>query len=72
VAGLLGKSSAGGTLLTSDEDVAYALLDEVGVAAVHGSAFGLGPYIRIAYALDDDSLRQACEAIQRFCRLSTV
>jgi aspartate aminotransferase len=72
VTGLIGKSTAGGTLLTSDEDVAYALLDEAGVAVVHGSAFGLGPYIRIAYALDDDSLRQACEAIQRFCRLSTV
>ena len=34
---------------------------------VHGSAFGLGPYIRIAYALDDVSLRRACEAIRTFC-----
>ncbi|MDP9032580.1 MAG: aminotransferase class I/II-fold pyridoxal phosphate-dependent enzyme, partial [Pseudomonadota bacterium] len=50
-----------------DEDVALALLDEANVAVVHGSAFGLGPYIRIAYSLDDKSLRQACEAIRGFC-----
>ena len=54
-------------MLSTDEDVALALLDEAGVAVVHGSAFGLGPYIRIAYALDDAVLRRACEAIRRFC-----
>lgn len=66
--GILGRTTAAGTLLTTDEDVAGALLDEANVAVVHGSAFGLGPYIRIAYALDTDSLRQACEAIQQFCK----
>ncbi|WDH32867.1 pyridoxal phosphate-dependent aminotransferase [Pseudomonas chlororaphis] len=66
-AGLIGRNSPGGRLLASDEDVAHALLDEADVAVVHGSAFGLGPYIRIAYALDDSSLHQACEAIRRFC-----
>ncbi|MBP1143217.1 aspartate aminotransferase [Pseudomonas sp. PvP027] len=50
-----------------DEDVAHALLDEADVAVVQGSAFGLGPYIRIAYALDEASLTQACEAIHAFC-----
>ncbi|RMN50146.1 aspartate aminotransferase [Pseudomonas syringae] len=66
-AGLIGRTSAGGRVLHTDEDVAYALLDEADVAVVHGSAFGLGPYIRIAYALDDASLRRACEAIRTFC-----
>lgn len=66
--GLIGKATPAGTVLHTDEDVAIALLEEAGVAVVHGSAFGLGPYIRIAYALDDASLRRACEAIQRFCR----
>ncbi|MBS0466172.1 MAG: pyridoxal phosphate-dependent aminotransferase [Proteobacteria bacterium] len=65
---LIGKTTQAGTRLNSDEDVVNALLDEAGVATVHGSAFGLGPYIRIAYALDDVSLRQACEAIQKFNR----
>jgi aspartate aminotransferase len=66
-AGLIGRTSPGGRVLHTDEDVAHALLDEADVAVVHGSAFGLGPYIRIAYALDDASLRRACEAIRTFC-----
>ncbi|KRP45777.1 aspartate aminotransferase [Pseudomonas libanensis] len=66
-AGLIGRISPAGRVLHTDEDVAHALLDEADVAVVHGSAFGLGPYIRIAYALDDASLRQACEAIRMFC-----
>ncbi|WP_028207562.1 pyridoxal phosphate-dependent aminotransferase [Paraburkholderia nodosa] len=66
-AGLIGKTTRGGAYLKDDEAVANALLDETGVATVHGSAFGLGPYIRIAYALDDVSLRHACAAIQNFC-----
>ncbi|MGU9824921.1 pyridoxal phosphate-dependent aminotransferase [Pseudomonas sp. LF090] len=66
-AGLLGRTTPAGTRLQTDEDVAHALLDEANVAVVHGSAFGLAPYLRIAYALDDDALQQACEAIRRFC-----
>ncbi|MDC7690960.1 pyridoxal phosphate-dependent aminotransferase [Vogesella indigofera] len=64
---LLGKTSPAGKLLASDEDVAMALLNEAGVAVVQGSAFGLAPYIRIAYALDDAALQQACAAIGEFC-----
>ena len=66
-AGLLGRTTPAGKRLQTDEDVAHALLDEANVAVVHGSAFGLAPYLRIAYALDDDALLQACEAIRRFC-----
>ncbi|HDR9882400.1 TPA: pyridoxal phosphate-dependent aminotransferase [Burkholderia cenocepacia] len=65
--GLIGKTTRAGVHLDSDEAVVNALLDEAGVATVHGSAFGLGPYIRIAYALDDKSLARACAAIQDFC-----
>ena len=65
--GLIGRTTPAGTLLRTDEDVAGALLDEANVAVVHGSAFGLAPYIRIAYALDIDSLRDACQAIRQFC-----
>lgn len=70
--GLIGRDSPGGRRLLSDDDVALALLEEASVAVVHGSAFGLGPYIRIAYALDDGALRQACLAIRDFCRSTRV
>ncbi|MFF5864448.1 pyridoxal phosphate-dependent aminotransferase [Pseudomonas sp. NPDC012596] len=65
--GLIGKRSPAGCELINDEAVALALLEEANVAVVQGSAFGLSGYLRIAYALDDDSLRAACQAIHRFC-----
>jgi aspartate aminotransferase len=70
--GLIGKTTRAGTHLGNDEAVVNALLDEAGVATVHGSAFGLGPYIRIAYALDDQSLLRACSSIQDFCQTLTA
>lgn len=44
----------------------YRMMDRVAERRAAG-AFGLGPYIRIAYALDDRSLSQACEKIRDFC-----
>lgn len=67
-AGLIGGTTPTGTLLRTDEDVSNALLDERGIGVVPGSAFGLGPYLRIAYAIDDASLRAACAAIDAFAR----
>jgi len=66
--GLIGKRSPAGRELVNDEAVALALLEEANVAVVQGSAFGLPGYLRIAYALDDESLRAACQAIHRFCQ----
>ena len=64
---LLGKTTPAGKVLENDEDVAIALLEEANVAVMQGSAFGLGPYIRIAYALHEKTLRDACDAIEKFC-----
>jgi aspartate aminotransferase len=66
-AGLIGKQSAGGRLLKTDEDFITALLEEEGVAVVHGSAFGLAPHFRISYATSNDILEDACHRIQRIC-----
>jgi aspartate aminotransferase len=66
-AGLIGKSSAGGRKLATDEEVVTALLEEEGVAVVQGAAFGLSPFFRISYATDTTSLEEACKRIQRFC-----
>jgi aspartate aminotransferase len=70
--GLIGRTTRAGRKLLGDEDVALALLEEADVAVVHGSAFGLGPYIRIAYALDDAALQQACRAILPFSEATTA
>ena len=68
VAGCLGKVSPAGTRIDTDADFAMALLNEQHVGAVHGAAYGMSPYLRISYATDTDSLREACARIQRFCR----
>ncbi len=66
-AGAIGKTAANGKKIASDEDFVTALLEEEGVAAVHGAAFGLSPFFRISYATGTDVLTEACSRIQRFC-----
>jgi aspartate aminotransferase len=63
----IGKTSPSGKIIETDEDFVSELLESEGVAAVHGSAFGLGPNLRISYATSTDVLEDACHRIQRFC-----
>lgn len=67
IAGCIGKTSAGGTVIDTDEAFATALLEEHGVAVVFGAAFGLSPYFRVSYATSDEVLADACRRIQAFC-----
>jgi aspartate aminotransferase len=67
VAGCIGKTSAGGTLIKDDADFVAALLEEQGVAAVHGTAFVFPGHFRVSYATDTETLREACTRIQKFC-----
>ncbi len=64
---LIGKKSPSGKVIANDEEFATELLEQEGVAVVHGSAFGLGPAFRISYATSTEALTEACERIQRFC-----
>jgi aspartate aminotransferase len=68
IAGCLGRTSKGGRRIETDTDFVLALLEEKHVAAVQGAAYGMSPYIRISYATDAASLREACARIQEFCR----
>ncbi len=65
--GCIGKTTAGGARITDDEAFVTALLEEQGVATVHGSAFVFPGYFRVSYATDTESLREACSRIQKFC-----
>jgi aspartate aminotransferase len=67
IRGLIGKTSAGGKIIASDGDFAVALLEETGVAVVHGAAFGLSPFFRISYATSEKNLEESCRRIQAFC-----
>ena len=65
--GCIGKTTGKGKKIETDEDFVIALLDEEGVAAVHGSAFVYPGHFRISYATSTEALREACTRIQRFC-----
>jgi aspartate aminotransferase len=64
---LIGKTAPSGKKIATDEDFVMELLNTEGVAAVHGSSFGLGPNFRVSYATSNDKLIDACQRIQRFC-----
>ena len=66
--GCVGKTTAGGKRIETDEDFCTALLEEEGVACVHGAAFMYPDHFRISYATSDANLVEACTRIQRFCR----
>ena len=66
-AGMIGKTTPEGKVLTSDFDVATYLLEAEGIAVVFGEAFGLSPFFRISYATGTELLVEACKRIQRAC-----
>ena len=64
LAGVLGKTTPKGKKLESDLDFVSHLLEDHEVAAVHGEAFGMSPYMRLSYATSTEALTEACERIQ--------
>lgn len=64
----IGMVTPQGTTIETDTDFARYILEEAGVAIVPGTAFGLAPYVRLAYALSDEKLKQACEQIVAACQ----
>jgi aspartate aminotransferase len=69
--GVLGKKTESGKILNTDGDFMDYLLEDVGVAGVQGSAFGLEGFFRISYATSDSILEDACQRIKNACsRLS--
>ena len=63
----LGKATADGRRIDTDEDFCTALLADEGVATVHGGAFGLSPHFRISFATSEERLIEACKRLARFC-----
>ncbi len=63
IAGLIGKRTPQGGEIRTSEDFARFLLEQVGVAVVHGEAFGLDPYFRISYATSREQLERALARI---------
>jgi len=67
ISGCINKTTPDGKKIETDLDFSTALLENEGIAVVHGAAFGLSPHFRISYATSTEALEDACQRIQRFC-----
>jgi aspartate aminotransferase len=70
-AGVIGKRTPAGDEICGDGDFVTYLLEQVGVAAVQGEAFGLSPHFRISYATSTEALVEACKRIKTACEALT-
>ena len=65
--GTFGATSPAGARIHDDQSFCQALLEESGVAVVHGTAFGLQGHFRVSYSASDEQLIAACDRIVAFC-----
>lgn len=65
--GLLGKTTPDGKKINSCNEFCEYLLNSAHVAAVAGSAFGMGGYFRISYATSEAILTEAMQRITKAC-----
>ena len=70
-AGAIGMRTPDESLIENDIDMATYLLNAAQTAVIPGTAFGLSPYLRIAYAIDDALLETACKNIVAACKSLT-
>ena len=64
-AGVIGATRPDGKVIENDGDYVSWILEEGGVAAVQGAAFGLEPHFRISYATSTAALEDAMGRIKR-------
>ncbi len=64
-ADVIGKTTPKGKAIENDRDFVMYLMDDHGVATVHGAAYGLSPHFRISIAASTEELTRACQRIQR-------
>lgn len=63
IAGIIGRKTPDGTMISDDSAFVSYLLEAAGVACVQGVAFGLSPHFRISYATSDANLKTALDRI---------
>ena len=67
IAGVLGKRTPHGAVISSDLDFVMYLLEAAEVGVLQGAAYGMSPYIRISYSTSMEKLQEGCGRIQRAC-----
>ncbi|MDA7948220.1 MAG: pyridoxal phosphate-dependent aminotransferase [Hyphomicrobiaceae bacterium] len=63
-AGLMGTTTPAGKRIETDQDLVMHLMDDHGVALVHGAAYGMSPNFRVSFAASMEELEEAGRRIQ--------
>ena len=63
----IGKQAPSNKIINNDTDFASYLLEEALVAVVPGEAFGQKGFFRASFALNDETLIEACARISKAC-----
>ena len=64
VAGLIGRTTPAGSVLSSDIDVVHYLLEHASVAAIDGTSYGMPNHLRMSFATGIDVIEQGCSFLQ--------
>lgn len=67
-AGVIGKKTPEGKVIENDLDFVIYLLESVGVASIHGAAYGMEPHFRVSTATSMEILEDGCDRIERACK----
>ncbi|MDR8762372.1 aspartate transaminase [Burkholderia multivorans] len=63
-AGVIGKRTRAGEVITSDSDFVLYLIESAGVVLVAGSAYGASPYFRMSIATGIEVIEEGCRNIE--------
>ena len=63
--GLIGTTTPQGKFIENDRDLVMHLMDDHGVALVHGEAYGASPHFRVSFAASSADLEEAGRRIQK-------
>ncbi len=66
---LFGKKTPDGKIINNSNDFVIYLLEQVYLAVVDGTAFGVEGFFRISYATSDEQLRKGCELMKKACEM---
>jgi aspartate aminotransferase len=62
--GLIGTTTPDGKSIENDRDLVMHLMDDHGVALVHGAAYGFSPHFRVSFVASMEDLEEAGRRIQ--------
>ncbi|WP_350226803.1 aminotransferase class I/II-fold pyridoxal phosphate-dependent enzyme [Variovorax sp. efr-133-TYG-130] len=64
VAGLIGRTTPEGSVLSSDVDVVHYFLEHASVATIDGTSYGMPNHLRMSFATGVDVIEQGCSFLQ--------